>query len=202
VRGGVEVSGAPERRLELIQIAEAAQRGVGLPDGERGLKDDIQFEVDGAAIPFAATIAVVRIDRDTGRVNLERIVAVDDIGTVVNPLIVDGQVAGGLTQGIGEALYEAMVWDEEGQPQTATLSDYAVPTAHMVPSYDLDMTVTKSPFNPLGAKGVGESGCVSAPPAMTNAILDALEPLGIRYLAMPFTSYKLWRAIHDAESRR
>jgi carbon-monoxide dehydrogenase large subunit len=201
VRGGVEVQGAPEQRIELAQIAEAAERGVGLPEGERGLKDDIQFEVDGAAIPFAATVAVVRIDRDTGRVTIERCVAVDDIGTVVNPLIVDGQVAGGLTQGIGEALYEAMQWDEEGQPLTSTLADYAVPTAHMVPSYDLEMTVTKSPFNPLGAKGVGESGCVSAPPAIANAILDALAPLGVKDITMPFTSYKLWQAIHDAESR-
>jgi len=201
VRGGVEVQGAPEQRLELSAIAEAAERGVGLPDGERGLKDDIQFEVDGAAIPFAASIAVLKIDRETGRVTVERFIVVDDIGTVVNPLIVYGQIAGGLTQGIAEALYETMVWDEDGQPLTSTLADYAVPTAHMVPTYSLDMTVTKSPFNPLGAKGVGESGCVSAPPSITNAILDALEPIAITDLSMPFTSYKLWRAIQAAEAK-
>jgi carbon-monoxide dehydrogenase large subunit len=199
VRGGVEVTGAPEQRLELATIAEAAERGVGLPEGERGLKDDIQFEVDGAAIPFAASIAVVKIDRDTGRVTIDKFVVVDDIGTVVNPLIVYGQIAGGLTQGIAEALYESMEWDEDGQPLTATLADYAVPTAHMVPRYDLDMTVTPSPFNPLGAKGVGESGCVSAPPSITNAILDALSPLGITDLAMPFTSLKLWQAISSRQ---
>ena len=196
VRGGVEVTGAPEQRLELAAIAQAAERGVGLPEGESGLKDDIQFEVDGAAIPFAASIAVVKIDRDTGRVTIDKFVVVDDIGTVVNPLIVYGQIAGGLTQGIAEALYESMEWDADGQPLTATLADYAVPTAHMVPHYDLAMTVTPSPFNPLGAKGVGESGCVSAPPSITNAILDALSPLGITDLAMPFTAHKLWTAIN------
>ena len=101
---------------------------------------------------------------------------------MVNPLIVYGQIMGELTQGIAESLYEHLEWDEEGQPLTATLQDYAVPTAHMVPTYELDMTITKSPYNPIGAKGVGESGCVSAPPAITNAVMDALAPLGITSL--------------------
>jgi carbon-monoxide dehydrogenase large subunit len=118
---------------------------------------------------------------------------------VVNPLIVYGQIAGGLTQGVAEALYERLAWDEDGQPLTATLQDYAVPTAHMVPMYELDMTITKTPYNPIGAKGVGESGCVSAPPAITNAVLDALAPLGITDVGMPFTSDKVWRAIRVAE---
>jgi carbon-monoxide dehydrogenase large subunit len=198
--GGVEVRGAPDRRIELAAIAEAAKDGVGLPPGERRLTDDTQFQADGSAIPSATTIAVVRIDRDTGRVALERLVAVDDIGTVVNPTIVIGQIAGGLAQGIAEALYEQMAWDDQGQLLTSTLLDYAVPTAHMVPDYELDLVETRSPFNPLGAKGVGESGCVSSPPAIVNAVLDALSPLGIRNLEMPLTSEKIWRALHRSST--
>jgi aerobic carbon-monoxide dehydrogenase large subunit len=196
----VEVRGAPDRRIELAAIAEAAKDGVGLPPGERRLTDDTQFQADGSAIPSATTIAVVRIDRDTGRVALERLVAVDDIGTVVNPTIVIGQIAGGLAQGIAEALYEQMAWDDQGQLLTSTLLDYAVPTAHMVPDYELDLVETRSPFNPLGAKGVGESGCVSSPPAIVNAVLDALSPLGIRNLEMPLTSEKIWRALHRSST--
>jgi aerobic carbon-monoxide dehydrogenase large subunit len=139
---------------------------------------------------------VVRIERETGRVHVERMVVVDDIGTVVNPLIVYGQIAGGVTQGIAEAFYEHLEWDSEGQPLTATLQDYAVPTAHMVPDFEIAMTETRSPYNPIGAKGVGESGCVSAPPAITNAVLDALEPFGVQGIHMPFTSEKLWRAVN------
>jgi carbon-monoxide dehydrogenase large subunit len=197
VSGGVQVKGAPERRLELGQIAAAAQQGIGVPADDRGLKDDTDFQPGGDAIPFAATVAVVRIDRDTGNVKLERLVAVDDIGTVVNPLVVDGQVAGGLAQGIAEALYERIAWDEDGQLITSTLLDYAVPTAHMLPDFELDLVETKSPNNPLGAKGVGESGCVSAPPAIVHAVLDALAPLGVKEIAMPMTSERVWRAIAE-----
>ena len=201
-RGGVQVAGVPERRVELAQIARAASEGVGLGPDERGLRQDEQFKPGGDAVPFGTAVAVVRIDRETGRVALERLVAVDDIGTVVNPLIVYGQVAGGLAQGIAEALYERMAWDEEGQLLTATLGDYALPTAHMVPDYELDLVETPSPNNPLGAKGVGESGCVTAPPAIVNAVLDALAPLGIRDLQMPLTSDKIWRAIEESGHQR
>ena len=201
-KGGVEVVGAPERRVGLDEIARAAAEGIGLSDGERGLKDDNRFQPGGDAVPFGAAVAVVSIDRDTGRVGLERLVVVDDCGTAVNPLIVEGQVAGGLAQGIGEALYERVVFDDDGQLLTASLLDYAVPTAHMVPDYELDLTVTPSPNNPLGAKGIGESGCVSAPPAIVNAVLDALAPLGITNLEMPLTSDKIWRAIREAEKKR
>ena len=166
---------------------QAAKEGVGLPEGERGLKDDTDFSAEVSAIPFAASVAVVKIERETGRVKLDRMIVVDDIGTVVNPLIVYGQIAGGLAQGVAESLYEHLEWDSEGQPLTATLQDYAVPTAHMVPNFELDMTITQTPYNPIGAKGVGESGCVSAPPAITNAVLDALAPFGITDIGMPFT---------------
>ncbi len=199
-RGGVEVVGVPGRRVQLTEIARAAQRGVGLEPGERGLREELSFKASGDAVPFGAAVALVRIERETGRVKLERFVAVDDIGTVVNPLIVHGQVAGGLAQGIGEALYERMAWDEDGQLLTASLGDYALPTAHMVPDYELDLVETPSPFNPLGAKGVGESGCVTAPPAIVNAVLDALAPLGIRDLQMPLTSDRVWAAIQGRDA--
>jgi carbon-monoxide dehydrogenase large subunit len=198
VRGGVQVTGAPERRLELAEIAQAAAEGIGLPEGERGLKDDTDFQAEVSAIPFAASVAVVTVERETGRVKLDRLIVVDDIGTVVNPLIVYGQIEGGLAQGVAESLYEHLEWDENGQPLTATLQDYAMPTAHMLPSFELDLTITPTPYNPIGAKGVGESGCVSAPPAVTNAVLDALAPFGITDISMPFTEQKVWRALRSA----
>jgi carbon-monoxide dehydrogenase large subunit len=198
VRGGVQVTGAPEQRLELGEIAAAAKEGIGLPEGESGLKDDADFSAEVSAIPFAASVAVVKIERETGRVKLDRMIVVDDIGTVVNPMIVYGQIEGGLAQGVAESLYEHLEWDSEGQPLTATLQDYAVPTAHMLPHFELDLTITKSPYNPIGAKGVGESGCVSAPPVITNAVRDALAPFGITDIGMPFTSDKVWRALRDA----
>ena len=192
VDGGVEVVGVPDRRLSLTQIAAA--RG-------EVLRQDDNFAAQGDAVPFGATIAVVRIDRETGRVRLERLVAVDDCGTVVNPLIVDGQVSGGLAQGVAEALYEQMVFGSDGQLLTGSLLEYAVPTADMLPDWELDLVSTPSPNNPLGAKGIGESGCVSAPPAVVNAVLDALAALGFdpvgTPLDMPLTPEKVWRAIRS-----
>ena len=196
--GGVHVVGAPDRTVSLADIAKAAHDGVGLPDGEEGLSHQTRFEPGADAMPSGCTIAVVQIDRDTGRVRIQRMVTVDDCGTVINPLIVDGQVAGGLTQGIGQALFERVVIDDDGQLLTSSLLDYAVPTAHMVPEYEMDLTETPSPINPLGVKGVGESGTVSAPPAIVNAVLDALSPLRIRHLDMPLTPDKIWRAIQGA----
>lgn len=199
-RGGVEVAGAADRRVELAQIARAAEQGIGLPPEERGLSHENRFEPSGENIPSGTTIAVVRIDRQTGKVKLQRLISVDDCGTVINPLIVDGQIMGGLAQGIGQALFERVVYDDDGQLLTMSLLDYAVPTARMVPDYELDLTETPSPNNPLGVKGVGESGCVSAPPAIVNAVLDALAPLGITHLDMPLTSDKIWQAIQAAQS--
>jgi carbon-monoxide dehydrogenase large subunit len=187
--GGVHVVGVPERRLSLAEIAQLADSTGG------GLRHADTFVAPGDAIPFGALVAVVRIERETGKVRLERLIAVDDCGTVVNPLIVDGQVAGGLTQGVGEALYERMVFGADGQLLTASLLEYAVPKASMLPDYELDFVETKSPNNPLGAKGIGESGCVSAPPAILNAVLDALKPLGVEHLDMPLTPETIWRAM-------
>jgi aerobic carbon-monoxide dehydrogenase large subunit len=198
--GGVQVVGAPERRLNLAELAAAADRGVGLPEGERGLNFANQFKPVGDAVPSGASVAVVSIDPDTGRVKLDRLITVNDCGVVVNPLIVNGQIAGGVTQAIGEAMYEKVAFDEDGQLLTASLLDYAIPTAHMVPDYELRSVSTPSPNNPLGAKGVGEFGCVTAPPAIVNAVLDALRPLGVSSIDMPVSSEKVWRAIQDARS--
>jgi carbon-monoxide dehydrogenase large subunit len=192
--GRVHVLGVPERSVTLGQTAAAAPGG---------LRHDVNFAAAADAVPFSATVAVVSIDRETGRVHLERLVAVDDCGTVVNPLIVDGQVSGGLAQGVGEALYERIVFSDEGQLLTGNLLEYAVPTADMLPDWELDLVATRSPNNPLGAKGVGESGCVAAPPAIMHAVLDALAPLGFdpltMQLDMPLTPEKVWRAIQSLE---
>jgi carbon-monoxide dehydrogenase large subunit len=185
---------------ELAALERDLVDGLGLPDGERGLKADGKFDPGKDTIPFGTTVAVVRVDLDSGHVRLERLITVDDCGTVINPLIVDGQIAGGLAQGIGQALYERIVFDEDGQLLTASLLDYAVPNADMLPDFELDLTVTPSPNNPLGVKGVGESGAVSAPPAIVNAVLDALAPLGIRQLDMPLTPERVWQAIQAART--
>jgi carbon-monoxide dehydrogenase large subunit len=194
VDGGVEVVGVPDRRLTLSEIAKAAPGG---------LRCDGNFGGQGDAVPFGVAVAVVSIDRDTGRIKLERLVVVDDCGIVVNPLIVRGQVSGGLAQGVGEALYEEMIFSEDGQLLTGSLLEYAVPRARMLPDWEVDLLNTPSPNNPLGAKGVGESGCVSAPPAVVHAVLDALAPLGFDPLTMrldmPMTAEKVWRVLQALE---
>lgn len=192
--GGVEVVGVPERRLELQQIAGASEDSLHV---ESIFEPSVGATV--GAVPFGTAVAVVEIDRDTGKVSLQRLVVVDDCGTVINPLIVHGQVAGGLAQGIAEALYEQVVFADGGELLSATLLDYAVPKASMLPTFELDMLSTPAPNNPLGAKGIGEAGCVTAPPAIVHAVLDALAPLGVTSLEMPLTSERVWRAIQRSE---
>lgn len=138
------------------------------------------------------------VDHLTGKVELERIHYVDDPGAVVNPLLVDGQIAGGIAQGIGEALLERVVYDRNGQILTGSLMDYALPRADDMPTLRLDRVCTPSSFNTLGAKGVGEAGTIGAPPAIVNAVLDALAPLGVEHIDMPLTPERVWRAIRAA----
>jgi carbon-monoxide dehydrogenase large subunit len=137
----------------------------------------------------------VEVDPDTGEVTIRRYVAVDDCGNILNPLLVAGQVHGGIAQGLAQALYEEAIYDQEGQLLTAGFLDYAVPRAAQVPVMELDHTVTPSPHNPLGVKGVGEAGTIGSIPAVVNAVLDALAPLGIESLDMPLTPRKIWEAI-------
>jgi carbon-monoxide dehydrogenase large subunit len=195
VDGGFAVTGVPAKRVTWQQIAEAAYAGNGQA---AALEASEQFDPKREMWPFGTHLAVVRIDRETGRVDVERIVAVDDCGNVVNPLIVEGQVHGGIAQAVGQALAEQVVFDASGQVMTGSLGDYAVPRAADVPLMVLDHTVTPTPFNELGAKGVGEAGTNGCPPAIANAIVDALSPLGVKHLDVPFTSQRVWQAIQAA----
>lgn len=192
VPGGLSVAGVPARGLTWGELAAAA------PGGELRAEDD--FAQEHGTYPFGAHLAVVEVDVETGRVTLERLVAVDDCGTVVNPMIVAGQVHGGLAQGAAQALFEEVRFDATGNPSTATLADYGMPSAAELPSFELGETVTPSPRNPLGMKGVGESGSVGATAAIQNAVVDALRPYGVRHVDMPLTAERVWRAIRDATS--
>jgi aerobic carbon-monoxide dehydrogenase large subunit len=143
----------------------------------------------------------VEVDTETGRVTILKYVGVDDCGHVVNPVIVDGQLHGGIAQGIAEALYEEARYDEDGTLTTASMADYMIPGAPELPSYALDRTVTPSPTNPLGVKGVGEAGTIGSPPAVINAVVDALQPYGIKHIDKPASPMRVWKAIQDAQGQ-
>jgi carbon-monoxide dehydrogenase large subunit len=196
--GGFAVAGAPSRHVSWPRVAATAYGG-GLPPGtEPGLEATAFFHMPADPWSFGASVALVEVDRETGEVALERLIAVDDCGTQVNPLLLAGQSHGGLAQGMAAALFEWMQFDPEGQPLTGTLMDYAVPRAEDVPTFELGHTVTPSPWNPLGVKGHGESGTIAAPPAVVNAVIDALSPLGVKALDPPLTPPRVWRAIQAA----
>jgi carbon-monoxide dehydrogenase large subunit len=167
------------------------------PNTEPGLVATHFWEPPNFAFPFGAHLVVTEVDRDTGQVHILRYVAVDDCGKIINPLLVDGQVHGGVVQGLGQALYEQAVYDDAGQLITGELMDYAVPKAHMVPWIESGHTVTPSPVNPLGVKGVGEAGTIGASPAIVNAVVDSLSHLGVKHIDMPLTPEKLWRLIQQ-----
>jgi carbon-monoxide dehydrogenase large subunit len=166
-------------------------------DLEPGLEASTFYDPANFTYPFGAHIAVVEIDKETGEVKLERYLACDDVGNVLNPMIVDGQLHGGLAQGIGQALWEGAVYDEGGQLLTGTLMDYALPRAHKLVNFELDRTTTPCPHNPLGVKGVGEAGAIASPAAVVNAVMDALKPYGVQHLDMPLTAEKVWKAMSD-----
>jgi aerobic carbon-monoxide dehydrogenase large subunit len=170
----------------------------GLPSG---LHSEIVFHADGEAWSSGCCIALVAIDRDTGQPAIERIVWVDDAGTIVNPMLVEGQIVGGFAQGLGEALMERLLYDVDGQLLTGSFMDYALPRACDIPEVELESLQTGSPFNVLGAKGVGEAGCIGAPAAIVNAVIDALSPFGVRHLDMPLTSEKIWRRMRGLTQR-
>ncbi|MER3426952.1 MAG: carbon monoxide dehydrogenase [Pyrinomonas sp.] len=185
-----------KRSLTLKDIALAAHLAKDLPpDMEPGLSATYFFEPKNFTFPFGTHIVAVEIDRETGEVKFLRYVAVDDCGKVINPMLVEGQIQGGIAQSIGQALYEEVVYDEQGQIVTGTLMDYAVPRARMVPRLELDRTETPTDVNPLGIKGVGEAGTIGATPAIVNAIVDALAPFGIRHLDMPIKPETIWRIV-------
>jgi carbon-monoxide dehydrogenase large subunit len=183
--------------LTIQDIALAAHLAKELPpDTEPGLSATYFFEPKNFTFPFGTHIAVVEVDRDTGDIEFLRYVAVDDCGRVINPMLVDGQVHGGIVQSIGQAMFEEVVYDEQGQLVTGTLMDYALPRASHIPEFELDRTETPSPVNPLGVKGVGEAGTIGATPAIVNAIVDALAPFGVKHLDMPVKPEDVWRVIN------
>ena len=197
--GRFGVAGAPDRTRTWAQLAEAAADPARCPeDMEPGLAAETRFLQRDYTYPFGAHVAVVEVDLETGDSRLVRHIAVDDCGRILNPMLVDGQVHGGLAQGIGQALFEGVVFDEWGTPLTSTLATYAVPAASELPMFEVAHTETPTPLNPLGAKGIGEAATIGSTPAVQNAVVDALSHLGVRHLDMPLTPERIWRAIEDA----
>ncbi len=198
--GRIGVRGAPAAAKTFAEVAAYAYRPLKLPDGvEPGLSDEAFFEPANNTYPFGCNIAMLEVDRDTGEPRLLRMVAVDDAGHLINPLIVEGQVHGGLAQGIGQALVEEVVYGSDGQPLTGSLMDYALPRASDFPRFELDSTVTPTPMNPLGAKGIGEAGTIGSTPCVVSAAVDALSGFGARHIDMLLRPEKLWRIIHGGQ---
>jgi aerobic carbon-monoxide dehydrogenase large subunit len=197
--GKFQVKGSPDKARSLAEIAGEAYVPLNLPEGmEPGLEEVAFYDPENFVFPFGAHACFVDVDPDTGKVKVVRYVAVDDCGPAINPMLIDGQVHGGIAQSIGQALYEQVVYDADGQLVTGTFVDYALPTANEVPSFETDRTETPSPTNTLGVKGVGEAGTIAATAAVTNAVIDALRPLGVSYVDMPLTPMRIWQAIHTA----
>jgi len=196
--GKAFVKGSPSKSLTIQEITGAAFQPHRLPpDMEGGMEATTFFNPPNFVWPFGAHIALVEVDGETGATRVVRYVAVDDCGTRINPLVIEGQVHGGIAQGIGQALYEEAVYDEAGQLKTGTLVDYMVPTAPDLPSFETESTTTPSPSNPLGVKGIGEAGTIASTPAIINAIVDALQPFGVKDIDMPASPEKVWRLMHQ-----
>jgi carbon-monoxide dehydrogenase large subunit len=190
-----------EGAVTIKELAFTAWSAHDLPTGfEPGLEATAVYDPPNFSWPAGAHAAVVEVDTETGNVDLLRYVAVDDVGTVVNPTIVDGQIHGGIAQGVAQALFEEAVYDEDGALLTSSLTNYLVPSAAELPSFELDRTETRSPTNPLGVKGVGETGAIASPAAVMNAVADALAPFGVTDIDMPATPERVWRALQEARS--
>ncbi|MGB7182630.1 MAG: molybdopterin cofactor-binding domain-containing protein, partial [Burkholderiaceae bacterium] len=170
--------------------------------GDGSVAAEVMFEASGEAWGYGCYLAMVCIDEETGQVTVEKIVAVDDAGIRINPMLVAGQISGGIAQGVGEALFERVVYDEIGQLMTGSLMDYALPRAADMPEVVAGDLCTPSPVNPLGAKGVGEAGTIGAPAAILGAVEDALSPLGVKHVSMPISAESVWRAIIEARAAR
>ena len=190
------VKGAPSKAKTIQEIAFAAYTNV--PPGlEAGLEAVNYYDPPNLTFPFGTYICVVDIDKGTGEIKVRRFIAVDDCGNVINPMIVEGQIHGGLAQGLAPALLEEIQYDDQGNIQGGSFMDYLLPTAMETPSWEVDRTVTPSPHHPLGAKGVAESPTVGAPPAIANAVVDALWHLGVRHVDIPITPFKVWKILRE-----
>lgn len=198
VDGKFQVKGVPTKSKTWFDVALQAHLAHNLPKGmEPGLEFTAFYDPSNFTYPFGTHICVTEVDPDTGQVKIVRYVAVDDVGTQINPLIIDGQIHGGLAHGIGQALYEEVPFTEDGQLLAGTMMDYALPKAHFLPSFELGSTVTPCPHNPMGVKGVGETGAIASPAAVVNSVVDALAPLGVKHIDMPLTPEKVWRAMQN-----
>jgi carbon-monoxide dehydrogenase large subunit len=195
-----QVKGSPDKVKTIQEIAFAIDLGFDPPEGMEPYLDETAYhDTPNCTWPFGTHIALVEIDEQTGVVELKRYVAVDDVGKKINPMIVDGQLHGGIAQGVGQALWEGAIYSDDGQLLTGSMLDYTLPRASFFPMLELDETVTPSPVNPIGVKGVGEAGAIASTAAVSNAVIDALSPLGIRHLDMPYTPQTVWRAIQGAK---
>ena len=198
--GAWSVKGSPDRKKAWGEVALMAYLAHNIPQGmEPGLEATSFYDPVNFTFPFGAHVAVVEVDAETGAVKLVKYTAVDDVGRVINPMIVDGMVHGGIAQGVGQALWEHGVYGDDGQLLSATMMDYAMPKADGLPSYTTDRTVTPSPINPLGVKGAGETGTIASTPAVANAVIDALSPFGVTHLDLPLTPQKIWKATAAAK---
>jgi carbon-monoxide dehydrogenase large subunit len=199
--GKAYVKGSPDSFKTIQDLALQAHIAYDLPAGmEPALEAVTYYDPPNCTFPFGTHICVVEVDKDTGQVEIVRYLGVDDVGNVINPMIVDGQLHGGIAQGIAQALYEGAVYADNGELLTATMNDYAIPKASMLPTYELDRTVTTTNVNPMGAKGAGEAGTIGSTPAVANAVVDALSHLGVRHVDMPYTPERVWRAMQDAQA--
>ena len=197
--GGLQVAGIPANTLSWAQLAGAASDGNQRPDGmDEGLAHELDFDGTDSTFPFGAHIALVEVDTETGGVTMVRHIAVDDCGRILNPMLVTGQQHGGIAQGAAQALYEGVFFDEDGNPLSGNLMDYAIPAASELCSFETSNTETPSPRNPLGAKGIGESGTIGSTPAIQNAVVDAVSHLGVKHIDMPLTAMTVWNAIQEA----
>jgi carbon-monoxide dehydrogenase large subunit len=197
--GGAHVAGSPDSAVTWADIANIAYMAHKLPEGtEPGLEASVVFNPSNATWPFGSHIAVVEVDPETGNVDLLRYITVDDCGTVISPMIVAGQVHGGLAQGIGQALFEEARYDEAGNLLTGTLIDYPLPTAADLPTFELGHTTTPTDVNPMGVKGIGEAGTIGSAQTVVNAVVDALAPLGVKHIDMPLRPRTVWQAIQEA----
>jgi carbon-monoxide dehydrogenase large subunit len=194
--GKAFVKGSPDKGKTIQELAGAAALAYSLPAGMEPFLDDVTYyDPPECTYPFGTHVCMVEVDRDTGQVKLLRYLAVDDVGKRINPLIVDGQIQGGIVQGVAQALWEGAVYDENGQLLSGSMMDYALPKASFLPTFELGSTETPSPTNAMGVKGVGETGTIASTPAVVNAVVDALSPFGIKHLDMPLTPEKVWRAM-------
>ncbi len=198
--GALHVAGSPTKMISWAELAVASRDASKLPDGVNAevMKHELDFDGTNSTFPFGAHISVVDVDTETGKVTMKRHIAVDDCGRILNPMLVSGQQHGGIAQGAAQALFEWIRYDEDGNPVTSNLMDYTVPSAAELCSFETSNTQTDSPRNPLGAKGIGESGTIGSTPAIHNAVVDALSTFGVTHVDMPCTPERVWMALQKA----